>query len=468
MRSKVTVAILVVSTVGCGYGGDEFPEITVPKEAPAKCHEPLRDAPCESAPAPETSSWAPPEGAEGWTWPTPDQFEARWDAFGVGASPYHLVEAQVWTVDPEKNAALLRALKREHPELQDVERAKKGRPAGDTVIAGLHAAGKDSDYVQFGWPDASAEVDFDYAVGWEDPSVTYVGPPGEEQVVVWGDRGAAVLQPVHVALPPKFHPVWGDRVYTDTLLSFEPWPRAEKPMGAGEARAFVKTWERTFRGGPRGLRKNVTNLLTSGSDSLDFEGAVKHLREGGMEDHAIAKLYAHYQPLGRCSMDTRPQAAAMAHADLCTDMKQLGCALQLRATVMGNRFDRVAWSSYGEAAAPTSGAAIAQLPIDAARFFVGLSMIYARDDAPRAAGGMWSTRIAKAVRDASLTDPVAARLRGLAQDDSLDEVNRLRATTVLFGLGRVAERPVAEVRAELLSLQLSPVSRRWVERIPVD
>jgi hypothetical protein len=52
-------------------------------------------------------------------------------------------------------------------------------------------------------------------------------------------------------------------------------------------------------------------------------------------------------------MDTTPQEAARLYAELAYARGDLGKFLQLQVRIMGDQFERVAWSSFGEAAHST-------------------------------------------------------------------------------------------------------------------
>lgn len=160
------------------------------------------------------------------------------------------------------------------------------------------------------------------------------------------------------------------------------------------------------------------------------EESIRAARERGDHDAAI-EMYRSNVPMGRCSMDERPAEVAREYADLCYQIGKLGCFLQLQLRIMGNRFDRVAYSSYGEAAAMTQAERLADTGIDVDRFFVGLMLRYA--GIPRE-GGLGAWRLARSIKEAGRTEALAPTLAQMAEDRGLDEYNRLRATQLLASL----------------------------------
>lgn len=142
-------------------------------------------------------------------------------------------------------------------------------------------------------------------------------------------------------------------------------------------------------------------------------------------------IYRRWTPVGRCSMDTRPQEVAREYADLCWERGRLGCLLQLQVQIMGNQFSRVAYSSYGEAAHDPESTRLDDAGVDVERFFRGLTMRFAIDGPVGRELPPW--RIGKAAAGAT-PKGLRATFERIATDRSVDDYNRLRAAQVLVGL----------------------------------
>jgi hypothetical protein len=150
-------------------------------------------------------------------------------------------------------------------------------------------------------------------------------------------------------------------------------------------------------------------------------------------------------------MDERPAQVARAYADLCYRVGKLGCFLQLQIRIMGDQFDRVAYSSYGEAAHETESKRLAETGLDVDRFFRGLLVHFAGVER-RGELGPW--RLARSIQESGRTGSLVPALARMAESPDLDEYNRLRATQVLALMNEIAG--VNEAR-------LPATSRDWLE-----
>lgn len=170
--------------------------------------------------------------------------------------------------------------------------------------------------------------------------------------------------------------------------------------------------------------------------------------------------YRHYQPVGRCSMDTRPREVAREYAELCYRRGDLGCFLQLQVRIMGDQFERVASSSYGEAANGTEVKRLESTGIDIHRFLLGL-VFQLPADAEVRGGELGSSRLARAVIEAGLADAFRVELPRLAEDRELDAWNRVRATMTYVSLLFREGAQLDAVDVKLRALELHPVASAW-------
>jgi hypothetical protein len=188
---------------------------------------------------------------------------------------------------------------------------------------------------------------------------------------------------------------------------------------------------------------------------------------------AAMGIRARFRPVGRCSMDTAPQTAATAYADLCYAAGKLGCFLDLQVQVMGDQFERVAYSSYGEAAHETRSDRLRNIGIDTARFLRGLVFRYAVAGAHRRELDPW--RLARSMKEAGLGPDMLAFLRSAATRPELDTFNRMRAAETYAYLRFHNETPanrfklddktrrtlLTNIRAELVGFNLPEPAASW-------
>jgi hypothetical protein len=187
-------------------------------------------------------------------------------------------------------------------------------------------------------------------------------------------------------------------------------------------------------------------------------------------NNALFESFRAYLPMGTCSMDTTPQRTARVFAELAFARGDLGRFLQLQVRIMGDQFQRTAWSSYGEASHDTESERLLRTGIDLDQFLLGLGV--AR---PERSEGLGSWRLARAINEAGRKDALLPKFEALATDKSLDAYNRLRATQTWFFLQvredrspgkaskEAAQKSRDEVKARALALDLHPLAVAWLE-----
>ena len=160
-------------------------------------------------------------------------------------------------------------------------------------------------------------------------------------------------------------------------------------------------------------------------------------------------------------MDTRPQAMAREHADLCKSEGSLGCYLQLSVNIMADNFTRRAYSSYGEKHHKTQSKILDTTGVDSERFLRGLLIDYPSHLKIPINISLW--RLSRAIRELA-GDDGASLITKVVTDPHLDEANRLRATITLAYFYRGAEESKSKTAQILSQLNLSPTSKLWVEK----
>lgn len=162
-------------------------------------------------------------------------------------------------------------------------------------------------------------------------------------------------------------------------------------------------------------------------------------------------------PMGSCSMDTAPQQAARRHAETCFEAGRMGCFLDFQIRIMGDQFSRMAQSSYGERAHHTQSERLLDAGLDLERFFRGLLVRYDTDEARARELGTW--RLARAVAelgDSALPESFAP----IANDERVDEYNRLRATQTLVYV------KIAKARANEQAVDLASITKQVKDNLP--
>ena len=175
-------------------------------------------------------------------------------------------------------------------------------------------------------------------------------------------------------------------------------------------------------------------------------------RAAGDKEKALS-YYRIWRPMGACSMDSRPAQVAREYAELCYEMGKLGCFLQLQLRIMGDRFDRVAYSSYGEAAHATEAERLTETGLDVDTFLLGLVIRFGGVSREGELGGH---RLVRSIKESGRAESIAARLAAWAKDATLDEYNRLTATQILALLEDDAALEDEE--------ELSEIARLWLAR----
>ncbi len=199
-----------------------------------------------------------------------------------------------------------------------------------------------------------------------------------------------------------------------------------------------------------------------------LHGDLEQVRAWAKKEKGHDALYAAFQayrPIGGCSMDTHPQEAARAYAELAFERGDLGRFLQLQVRIMGDQFERVASSSYGEAAHGTEAARLTSTGIDVDQFLLGLGVARPGEDS-----GLDPWRLARSIREAGRQGTVGPLLMKRAQSPAVDPFNRLRAlqTWVFLELGAPAQRgqttdplPVLKRAAQL---NVGPLGEAWLAK----
>jgi len=182
----------------------------------------------------------------------------------------------------------------------------------------------------------------------------------------------------------------------------------------------------------------------------DPEEAIRAAKAAGDKQKALS-IYRTWQPMGRCSMDTRPAAVAREYAELCYEMGKTGCFLQLQLRIMGDQFERVIYSSYGEASHDTEAERLEETGLDTDAFLLGLAL---RFGGVSREGELGPWRLARSIKESGRMESITAKLAAFAKDDALDAYNRLRATQMLALLEE--EAALGDESA------LTEVSRLWL------
>lgn len=188
------------------------------------------------------------------------------------------------------------------------------------------------------------------------------------------------------------------------------------------------------------------------SSDYSREKEIKATLARGDKEGAIA-LFQGYRPMGHCSMDTHPAEVARQYAEACYDAGKLSCFLQLQIRIMGDQFDRVAYSSYGEESHETQSARLFDTGIDVPRFFRGLALHFTGVSRK---GNLGSWRLARSAKESGKAATLAAAFVAMAQDQSLDDYNRLRATAIVANMDEeklLSEGRLTEVSRALLAMR---------------
>ena len=219
----------------------------------------------------------------------------------------------------------------------------------------------------------------------------------------------------------------------------------------------------------------LRELVRSFRDAPEAEQLAKIVTwaKANKADAALFERFRSFRPRGSCSMDTMPQSAARVFGELAFARGDLGRFLQLQINIMGDNFERNAWSSYGEAAHRTEVERLVSTGIELDQFLLGLA-VGTQDSGPRL--GAW--RLARAIQEAGREATLLPKLEALATSPKLDAYNRLSATRAWFFVqvrdeaqsfkrdekaekARMAQRD--QVIARALKLPLHPIAIEWLK-----
>ncbi|MEO1170612.1 MAG: hypothetical protein AAFX94_00960, partial [Myxococcota bacterium] len=277
-----------------------------------------------------------------------------------------------------------------------------------------------------------------------------------ETVVLARDDEAVVIRNATVERATAVSPDhWDHWTYSNTLMGGDASLYVEPPPSARPLNGSVRNALETQSFG----RSEIEALLESDTGPREDLWSTAIEKARALNDWALAiQLHQRYRPMGRCSMDERPQQTAVRYADACYREGDLACFARLYVRIINNRFDSVAWSSYGDAAASTYAFELEKTGINAKRFLLGLVLHFGGDRPEQAR--LW--RLGRAFAEAQLTGDAERLLTGWAQSESLDPYNRFRATVTLAGALHQQSKNPAEVAERVGRLSLTPHARQWV------
>ena len=277
---------------------------------------------------------------------------------------------------------------------------------------------------------------------------------------------------------------WEDWSYTTTLLAldqplYEPLARerpkdywAAQAMNQARLEVVKEAMETSVPAGLDAIRSAVAENVPL--DDFGWGGVADFAEKNGDIALTLA-VRARHKPVGRCSMDIGPQEAARSYADLCFAAGRLGCFLNLQVKIMGDQFERMAYSSFGEAAHETHVDHLRDIGIDVEKFLRGLLYQFDAPHAERLELDPW--RLARSFLEAKLDDRMSSLLRSDTSRPDLDLFNRFRAAQTLAYLRFQDEKPgrfwrpedeqerqkrIRDIRAELETLGLAEPAASWV------
>ncbi len=291
---------------------------------------------------------------------------------------------------------------------------------------------------------------------------------GDVALMVAAGRVVAITDAA-IAPHGKLHPgAWVDWVYATTLMQSDP-AVYDADRGTHEGNDAVnEKWEALEKAMVKGAKEGLAAYEGFPVDQLGDRDwrlgtLARFLTGAGRPDEAI-RVYRRFAPVGRCSMDRAPANTAQAYADTCYERGHIGCFLQLQVRIMGDRFERAVWSSYGERAASTNVSRLSDAGIDVRRFLRGLLVDFTVAGPKREWIGRW--RLVRSMKESGMGADFVRELEGLATDTELDGYNRLRATQALWLMWRRAE-DIGQAKAKLRfsKLDLDPVSVRWIAAV---
>ncbi len=281
-----------------------------------------------------------------WTWPEVDDFQDAWRSWDDGTTTRRVIRGHV-------------------------TRAGVSTDVEAWLVLGLVSGGKGEPEIMVQAPTLSAN-DQDVVRALQQAGGLRARGAGldaiviDQPLVLVGPGEPFVIEPTYLSPTPTRHAAaWDDWVYATTLLTFEPkaWGPGRDgslPEAADEAAAealfAAVALDEPGEAPPRAAVDALLGHRVSQRDRR-WEVVISALT-AARDDVALEEAYGRYAPMGRCSMDDRPNEIAQEHAAVCARLGRLGCFVQRTVQRMGDSFERVAWSSYGERAHDTGAAAL--------------------------------------------------------------------------------------------------------------
>ena len=153
-----------------------------------------------------------------------------------------------------------------------------------------------------------------------------------------------------------------------------------------------------------------------------------------------------YDPMGGCSMDTRPQAVSLMRATAAAQAGRTGWAVQGWVDSVGYwSSTRPAWSSYGQQHPAGHLALLDRVGVDPARLLLGLLI-----DLPNQEPVLHLSDIRRVVPD--LGEAFATTLRALAADSNIDPLNRAYVFAAFAGFPFTGDPLYAQLPPESQAL----------------
>ncbi len=383
------------------------------------------------------------------SWPTSDAFEGAWEE----------VPQQTWGL------ARGRLVKKLVPPEELESYRKLGLPQAMARLAGTDNPITDvvTRYRQVG---GQLELEAVHVFGDRHGMYNAVSGRLEPLGALWHDDNLVVAwEPVEEEAPQR--PGDGEQAtwaYARTLLGFEgdPYPPAVRSREEDPAAEAAWTrWEAATDAGEK--QKAALELLAGKMLSHDDRWeAVRYWAQESLHPELELAVLRRYRPMGRCSMDLRPQVLASRYGELCFQTGKLGCTLHLQVRVMSSAFDRMAWSSYGDAAASTESAHLWELGIEARRFLMAFVLDYPDKSLPLEVG---MYRLGRGMAESPEVDRLSGHVRAWAEDPTLDASNRLNAALVLLNIRAHYRGSYVVPAAELAELKLHPLAQAVIADI---
>lgn len=446
-RSSVVSAVmraiigLTILATGCSW------QVTEP-EAESKCLDGLQDFVIDSTPLLPLSALEaaevlrPAELGLDWQWPTAGQFLEDWREWPTQRPPI-LIVAQLGRRDESGSVDFAAARGMETFATVELQATETGGTQNYQIQPYVQSAGGWTPHTLLNCRPTTASTDY----------------------FECDDYDVRVLES---SLPAELHrQAWLERSYVATLLRFEGGPYdIESTEGFSERSDHYRRFERAAKRGKSGLgavKRIFADWQRAGMHDEGRAEVIEYFEKFDPNAAELAALYARYQPMGRCSQDTRPQTVAASYADYCYRTRRLGKFLNLRVQLAGNYFSRVAWSGWTEQNSPPKGDALLSLGLDVERFMFGLLWQFSKhDDAEKLGAWRW----ARTVHEGGMAALLRPTLEARVQDEQLDPLNRFLATLALAQLDALQHGGdgslTADVQSRLESMALHSIARRWL------